>query len=215
MTVPIILASTSPRRRELLALLQVPFELADPSFVEHPRPDAPPDRQALAFAREKARSVAARFPERLVMGSDTLIALGPVVFGKPSGDADARRILRSLSGRVHVIHTAVALVRLCDGVRESGMESVHVRMRELSDAAIEAYVRSGEGTGKAGAYSIQGAGAALIADVSGDFTAAVGLPLRLAEALLTRCGVTVGVDVDDLYRARPYPNWGLFASSNG
>jgi septum formation protein len=213
-TAPIILASTSPRRRDLLALLRIPFEVADPSFPEHPPPDAPPDQQALTFAREKARSVAARFPDRLVMGSDTLIALGPVVFGKPAGAADARRILRSLSGRVHVIHTAVGLVRFCDKVQQVGIESVMVRLRELSDADIEAYVRSGEGMEKAGAYSIQGAGAGLIADLSGDFTAAVGLPLRLTGELLKTCGVAIGVDLDELYRVRPYPNWSLFNSSD-
>jgi len=212
MTLPtaLILASTSPRRKDLLALLQVPFEVVEPDFVERLRQGLAPDAQARQFADGKAASCAARFPDRLVLGSDTLIALDGEVLGKPTDLADARTMLRKLRGRAHLIHTAVALRRHADGIRDFGCETVRVWMRAVDDAELEAYVHTGESLGKAGAYSIQGVGGRLIERIAGDYTAAVGLPLRLTADLLRRHGLAVPADVDELYRAKPYPNWGRF-----
>lgn len=208
----VVLASTSPRRRELFALLQVPFEVADPAVEEQPERDQAPADQALRFAARKARSCAERFPDRLVLGSDTLIAVDRAVLGKPADLAEAAMMLRRLSGRVHVIHTAVALLRNTPHLQDLRVETVRVWMKPLSETDVEAYLRTGEGLGKAGAYSIQGRGGALIERIEGDYPAVVGLPLRLVAAMLQRHGVPVPADVETLYRTQPYPNWARFSS---
>jgi septum formation protein len=205
----LILASTSPRRKELLGLLGVPFEVAEPSFVEEIRRDLPPEEQARSFAAGKARSCAARFPGTLILGSDTLIAIGQEILGKPADVQEARTMLRRLRGRRHVIHTAVALLRPAGG-EEVGLETVQVWFKDISDAAIEQYMNTGECLGKAGAYSIQGAGGRLIDRIEGDYTAAVGLPLRLVANLLAKQGLSAGVSIDDLYARKPFPNWAIF-----
>jgi septum formation protein len=215
----LILASSSPRRHALLSLLQVSFDIVEPDDVEQPRPHLDPAALATLYAERKARSCADRFPGCLVLGSDTLIALEDrrdstprtEVLGKPADLAEARAMLRRLRGQEHVIHTAVALICQRDGVADRASEQVRVWMRQVSDTEIEAYLRTEESLGKAGAYSIQGEGARLIAGIQGDFTAAVGLPLRLVADLLQQRGVRLSVDVEALYRARPYPNWDRFA----
>ncbi|MGH7254962.1 MAG: Maf family protein [Nitrospirales bacterium] len=208
----IVLASTSPRRQDLLGLLGLSFDVVAPRYVEAPRVAHLPADQVLAFALGKAWSCAPAVPDRLVLGSDTVIEVEGTVLGKPSGRGDAERMLHRLAGRTHLIHTAVALVRGGDGMEQSGLETVRVWMKPLSRSAIRAYVRSGEGLGKAGSYAIQGAGGALIDRIEGDYTAAVGLPLRLVARMLTAQGVVVPVDVEALYRTRPYPNWQAFPS---
>jgi septum formation protein len=206
----LILASTSPRRKDLLALLQVPFQIAEPTFVEHLSRDRAPDEQAMMFAEGKARSCAARFPGSVILGSDTLIALDGEVMGKPSGLADARSMLLRLRGRVHAIHTAVALLRQSDAIQDAAVETVLVWMRPFDETELEAYLHTGESLGKAGAYSIQGVGGRFIERIEGDYTAAVGLPLRLVAGLLRKRGVTLPIDVEQLYRDKPYPNWAVF-----
>jgi len=207
----LVLASTSPRRKELLALLQVPFEVVDPTSPEQLSRDHPPETQAQLFAERKARSCADRFPDRLVLGSDTLIAVGSDVMGKPSDLTEAGAMLRRLRGREHVIYTSVALFRKADGIQDVAVETVRVWMKNFSDAEVEEYLRTGESMGKAGAYSIQGRGGRLIDRIAGDYTAAVGLPLRLVADLLRKRGVSLPIDVEMLYRTKPYPNWDLFA----
>lgn len=212
MAVPpsVVLASTSPRRKDLLALLQVPFDVAEPSFVERLRPGASPEVQAKQFADGKAASVAGQFPRQLTLGSDTLIAVDGDVLGKPADLAEARTMLRRLRGRTHLIYTAVALRRQADAVQVIGCERVRVWMKAFGETELDAYLHTGESLGKAGAYSIQGIGGRFIETIDGDYTAAVGLPLRLTADLLRRQGVAVPVDVDELYRTKPYPNWGQF-----
>ena len=206
----LVLASTSPRRKDLLALLQISFEIAEPTFIEQLRRDLAPEEQARQFADGKAQSCAPRFPDRLVLGSDTLIALAGEVMGKPADLAEARSMLQKLSGRQHLIHTAVALRRQADGVGDVAVETVLVWMKAFDEAELEAYLHTGESLGKAGAYSIQGIGGRFIERIEGDYTAAVGLPLRLTADLLRRHGLAVPADVEELYRAKPYPNWGRF-----
>lgn len=209
----IILASTSARRRELLALLQLPFGTVDPLFEERLRPDLDPAAQAAVFAERKAQSCAGRFPDSLVIGSDTLIALGSEAIGKPRDLDEARAVLRRLRGRLHVIYTAVTLIQRSRDLGDLIVEPVRVWMRLLSDEEIDGYLRTGEPMGKAGAYAIQGVGGGLIDRIEGDYTAAVGLPLRRLADLLGRRGVHLPVDVEELYRIRPYSNWNRFASS--
>ncbi len=119
-------------------------------------------------------------------------------------------MLCRLRGRDHTIHTAVALFRHADGVRDLAMETVRVSMEDLRDADVEAYLRSQEWDGKAGAYAIQGIGGRLVRGIQGDYTAVVGLPLRLTASLLRARGVSIPVDIEQLYRETPYPNWAQF-----
>jgi len=204
----LVLASTSPRRREILALLQIPFEVIEPSFDEKVSPDASISEEVLAFARGKARSVAIYHPDALVIGSDTMIALDGEKFGKPTDLDDARRMLRSLSGRTHRIFTAVAIIDESCGFES--IEQVEVKMRALTEADIERYVACGESLDKAGAYSIQGEGAALIAEIRGDYLAAVGMPLAPIAAYLTSRGVTLNVEIERLYTEKSFLNWRRF-----
>jgi septum formation protein len=207
----LILASTSPRRKELLALLEYPFEICVPAFVERLDPGRPPQEQAEAFALQKAASCAAGHSGAFILGSDTVIALDNAPIGKPRDPADAAAILRRLMGRDHHVCTAVALLYPDGDVRDVASAIVQVRMNRWDDARLASYVRTEECLGKAGAYSIQGAAVDLIESIEGDFTAAVGLPLRLVASMLTAHGLRPAVDIDALYRARPYPNWPCFA----
>lgn len=209
----VILASTSPRRKELLALLGVPFDIVEPSFVERVVPNLPAERQAMEFAAGKARSCAAEHPEALIIGSDTLISLGHEVLGKPRDLAEAEAMLAKLAGRTHRIYTAVALVGPVSEPLEVRVATVRVTMKPFEQEALAGYLRTGESLGKAGAYSIQGEARALIERIDGDYTAAVGLPLRLTAEMLVRRGLSCSVDIDRLYARQPYPNWSHFAAS--
>lgn len=206
----LILASRSPRRRELLALLGLPFETADPAISETIVPGVPPSEQAARLAREKARACVRDDAEALVIAGDTLIAVDDAIVGQPADRGEAVQMLERLRGRRHMIHSAVA-VGTAGGLFDVGVDVVEVWMLAYSDAEIAAYVATGEGLDKAGAYAIQGGGAALIERIAGDFTAAVGLPLRRVAMLLERRGVRIPVDVADLYRRRPVSNWPRFA----
>ena len=205
----LILASTSPRRRDLFALLQIPFEVVAPPFQEQIRQECSAAEEAQRFALGKAQSCAQHDPDSLVLGSDTLISVGTDVLGKPADLEEARATLQRLRGREHVIHTAVAICRRRDNLQDLALETVRVWMNNQSDAEVEAYLQTQEWMGKAGAYSIQGSGSRVITRIEGDYTAAVGLPLRLVARMLRLRGVEVP-DIQELYQARPYPNWAMF-----
>ncbi|SPP64995.1 Maf family protein [Nitrospira lenta] len=207
----LILASTSPRRRELLALLGLPFEIVAPDFEEVPQPGWSPRQQVEHFAREKARSIATTRSAALVLGSDTAIELDGQMLGKPVDLADARAMLTSLAGRPHSVHTAVALCRQTPHHEAVAIETATVQMNAYDEAAIERYLATQEPMGKAGAYSIQGMGGEFIETICGDFLGIVGLPLRKVATLLADTGVPVPVDIEALYRAKPYPNWARFS----
>ncbi len=208
----LILASTSPRRRELLALLGIPFEIIAPDFEEVSQPGWSPRQQVERFAREKARSIAIARPTVLVLGSDTVIELDGQMLGKPVDLAEARAMLTRLAGRPHFVHTAVALCRQAPHHESVAVETATVQMKAYDGAAIERYLATQEPMGKAGAYSIQGAGGELIEKACGDFLGIVGLPLRRVATLLAGVSVPVPVDVDVLYRDKPYPNWARFSN---
>ena len=185
MTAPrVILASQSPRRRELLALVGIAHEVRpadiDESYLPHEQP--PPHTERLA--REKAATLAALHPDAVVIGADTIVVIDGGLLGKPADEAEARRMLAVLSGRTHTVHTAVAVARAHRLV--SGIESVEVTFRPLSTEQIAAYVATGEPMDKAGAYGIQGYGATLVERIHGDYFAVMGLALgRLVELLRT------------------------------
>jgi septum formation protein len=183
----LILASQSPRRRELLAAAGITFEVVAPEGE-----DAPPPRArrcgplAQRLAAQKAASVAARVPG-VVLGADTIVVCEGAVLGKPATEAEARVMLRQLSGRRHSVYTGVALVQ---GPRRLvGYERTEVRFRALGEADIDRYLATGEPMDKAGAYAIQGAGAALIATIRGCYTNVIGLPVPKVLAMLEEFGV--------------------------
>jgi len=194
--VRVILASTSPRRREIVSLLGVPFDVAAPRYEEIHDPRVPPERQAMHFALEKARSV--QSADAVVIGSDTVVVLDDVVLGKPVDLDDARRMLTMLRGRTHRVVTAVAV--LAPGRADQvWCETASVTMRAADDGEIDAYLRTGESMDKAGAYALQGEGGRLIETIDGDRFVVIGLPLRSVADALRRCGIPVAVDVDATY----------------
>ena len=206
----LILASTSPRRRELLALLGIPFDVKSPSFEERLVPGRTAIAQVQSFAQGKAQSVAKQEPEAIVLGSDTVIELDHDVIGKPADLAEARAMLRRLAGRDHHVHTAVALVCSARAIDVVALSTAVVRMKPFDEPAHKRYLATGESLGKAGAYSIQGEGGDLVDSIDGDFPTVVGLPLRLVAQLLTQAGVRVPVDLGELYATKPYANWARF-----
>jgi septum formation protein len=208
----LVLASTSPRRRELLALLGLSFNVCSPTFEEQPIAGLSPLEQVTRFALEKARSVAQARPQDLVLGSDTVIELDGRLLGKPLDIGEARSMLTRLAGRPHHVHTAVALCNQMRGIESVEVASATVHMKADINQAIERYLATHESLGKAGAYSIQGMGGDLVERIDGDYTAVVGLPVKVVARLLLSAGYPVPQDVEVLYQRKPYPNWSRFAA---
>ncbi len=179
---PLLLASASPRRAELLRTAGIPF-VCEPSQAEElPAGSCPPEALAVENACRKAREVSTRFPGRLVLGADTIVVLDGQTLGKPSDRADAARMLRILSGRTHKVMTGVCLT---DGKRtRTDLCVTRVRFRALDDDRIARYVATGECDDKAGAYGIQGLGSVLVEGIKGDFFNVVGLPLCRIDKML-------------------------------
>lgn len=206
----VVLASTSPRRRELLSLLGIPFEVRNPICEERLVPGRAAKDLVAQFARNKADSVARQDSEALVLASDTLIQLNGEVLGKPSDLAEARAMLRQMAGREHRVETAVSLSCLARRIEITQVSTARVWMKPFNAEVHERYLATGDSLGKAGAYSIQGPGSELVERLDGDFTTVVGFPLRLVANLLTQAGVTVPVDVEALYVLSSYGNWARF-----
>jgi len=183
----LVLASQSPRRRELLEQLGLVFEVRPAHANEAVLPGEAPRAYVQRVAREKARAV----PGDLVLGADTAVVLGDEVLGKPEGPDDARRMLRALSGTRHAVLTGVCLRRASGalGVELEAVVSTAVTFAPLSGAQIDWYVRTGEPLDKAGAYAIQGAGGAFVVGVEGSVSNVVGLPLAETAALLHQAGL--------------------------
>ena len=184
------LASQSPRRRELLARLGVPFGVLDVDVPEQRDPGEPADDYVRRVAREKAGAGllgVVAVPDAVVLGGDTEVVLGDEVFGKPRDAADAVAMLRRLGGRTHRVVSAVSLV---SAAREAQAVSVsEVTFAALDDATIAAYVASGEAMGRAGAYAIQGAAEIFVSHLSGSYSGVMGLPLHETANLLREFGV--------------------------
>lgn len=183
----VILASASPRRRELLCLIGVAHDVRPADIDETQRADEPPVVYAERLARGKAAVIAAADPAAAVIGADTIVVVDGVVLGKPADTDDAAKMLRLLSGRRHLVHTAVAVV--FNGRTVSGVESVDVTFRALSDSEIRDYIATGEPMDKAGAYGIQGFGATIVERVEGDYFSVMGLGLRRLVALFAEVGL--------------------------
>jgi septum formation protein len=188
MTTPrVILASQSPRRRELLGLVGIAHEVRPADIDETYLSGERPREHAERLAREKAAVIARQEPDAVVIGSDTIVVVDGDVLGKPVDEADAARMLARLAGRSHVVMTAVAVT--WRGDTRSGVEEVGVTFHELDAEEIAAYVATREPMDKAGAYGIQGFGATIVARVDGDYFAVMGLPLQRLVRLLGELGV--------------------------
>lgn len=184
----LVLASESPRRRDLLASIGLPPDLIAPTDIdETPLRDEPPRRLAARLAAAKADAAAARFPEDFVLAADTVVSVGRRILPKAADADEVADCLRLLSGRAHRVVTGVS-VRAPGGRRGDRLVETRLKMRRLSEADIRAYAEGGEGVGKAGGYGIQGRAGAFILSLSGSWPAVVGLPLFETEALLRGLG---------------------------
>jgi septum formation protein len=199
----LILASASPRRRELLRAVGVPFRVVPSRVEEVPGTGEAPLRFVRRAARDKGEEVAFRHPSAFVLSADTIVVAGGKILGKPAGRKEARRMLSLLAGREHLVHTAVCLLAADYGYRDESCETTRVRFRDLTKGEIEAYSMMGECYDKAGAYAAQGAGNLLIERISGSFTNVVGLPMTRTLSMLLRAGL--------LAVSRKGPGWYEFA----
>lgn len=171
----IILASASPRRRELLALAGVDFTVRVADVEEIIPENASPDEVVMSLARQKAQAVANERPDSIIIGSDTVVALDGAILGKPKDEEDAFRMLKTLSGRSHTVYTGVAIIQ---GEKiNSFCEATEVVFNSLTDEEIRNYVATKEPMDKAGAYGIQGKGCVLVEKIVGDYFNVVGLPV--------------------------------------
>ena len=185
MSVPIVLASASPRRRQLLQLLGLAFDVAPADVDETWRNGEPPAVHAERLAREKAEAV--RRPGAVTVAADTIVVVDGEILGKPADAAEARAMIARLAGRDHVVHTAIAVAY--GARRASAVVSTRVWFRPLDAAAIAAYVATGEPMDKAGAYGIQGYGAVLVDRIEGDYFTVMGLGLARLVDLLGEVGL--------------------------
>ena len=188
----LILASASPRRRELLATLDLPFSVMPAHVDERHHAAEPPASYVARLAREKAEQLAEQYPSAWVLGADTVVVLDPCILGKPADAAEARAMLRRLSGRQHTVMTGVAVVHRGRGMTQGDVVSTRVRFHTLQDADIEAYIATGEPFDKAGAYAVQGIGGKFVAALEGCYNNVVGLPLQRTMALLQAAGYGAG-----------------------
>jgi len=186
--VRLVLASASPRRRELLAAAGFAFDVEPADVDEAPLPDESATAYVVRIAREKAAVVAARYPDRPVLGADTVVVLGEVVFGKPADAAEAARMIERLSGRAHRVLTGLALA--LHGQMFVEVEQTAVWLAELSADDIRWYVATGEPLDKAGAYAIQGLASRFIPRIEGSYTNVVGLPVATLLQLFRRAGLS-------------------------
>jgi septum formation protein len=183
----VVLASSSPRRRDLLNLIGIAHEVRPPNLDESMRPREAPRRHAERLARDKASAIAMRDPDLITIAADTIVVINRKVLGKPVDKKDAARMLTILSGREHTVITAVAVSR---GKKlRSAIEEVQVKFRRLREEEIDAYIATGEPMDKAGAYGIQGFGATIVERVEGDYFAVMGLPLVRLIGLMRDVGV--------------------------
>ena len=184
---PLILASQSPRRSQLLSFYGIPFEVI-PSLAEENDVTGPGDERVLELARRKAREVARRFPGRHVLAADTLVCIGERILGKPRDEKEAADMLRLLSGNTHSVYTGVCLIHEGGG-EFCGVDHTAVTFRAWSDGDIARYVASGEPMDKAGAYGIQGAAGIMVESIQGSPTNVIGLPLGLVTELFQKAGL--------------------------
>ncbi|CAG7631085.1 dTTP/UTP pyrophosphatase [Paenibacillus solanacearum] len=195
---PIILASSSPRRQELIRSLNLPYEIIVSSVDESTEPGLSPADIVEQLSGRKAQAVYERCKAEarygnggVVVGSDTIVVLDGEVLGKPKDGEDALRMLRALQGREHEVFSGVAVIDMQTGERHVSHRRTNVRMKPLDDEKIRRYIATGEPMDKAGSYGIQGLGATIVEEIVGDYFSVVGLPMSLLSDLLARFDVAV------------------------
>ena len=184
-----ILASASPRRRELLASIGLDFEVLPSNVPEIHEEGEAPEEYVARLSRDKAHALASLHPDRWVIAADTTVLLGDQLLEKPTDAADAARMLGAIAGKTHVVYTGVTLENVSSGHRETRVAESEVRMLPLSSSEIEWYVRTGEPLDKAGAYAVQGIGAMFIDSIHGSYTNVVGLPLATLFQMLRKAEI--------------------------
>ncbi|MBM4453310.1 MAG: septum formation inhibitor Maf [Chloroflexi bacterium] len=187
----VILASESPRRRQLLGQIGLKFQVVPSNSTEDLGSSVEPHELAKSLSMEKASSVAKKHKNAVVIAADTFGVLEGRILGKPKTEGEAREMLVAMSGKTHSVITGFAILDADDGKSMSRSVETKVRFRELTAGEIEAYVRSGEPLGKAGAYAIQGLGAVLIEKIEGDYFNVMGLPLSALAESLKEFGIRV------------------------
>ena len=184
----LILASASPRRREILATVGANFQVIPSQIVEVPLPNETADNYVLRLARDKARDIAQRFSIGFIVGADTVVVLDGKILEKPADSADARSMLRQLAGNWHEVFTGVAVIDAATSREAIDICKTRVRFTPMSDEEIDWYVESGEPFDKAGAYAIQGRGSLFIEEIEGNYLNVVGLPITMLCRLLKSLG---------------------------
>jgi nucleoside triphosphate pyrophosphatase len=184
----IVLASSSPRRQDLLREAGIAFEVHPAHLNEDQHPGEPPLDYARRLSREKAQAVAGQYPRQYVLGADTIVVVEGEVLGKPRDAADAERMLRQLSGRGHEVTTAVSLA-IPGGETETRSTTTKVYFRHLAEQEICEYVAGGEPMDKAGAYAIQGGASRWTNRIEGEYSNVVGLPLSIVTEMLRNRGI--------------------------
>lgn len=187
--VRLILASASPRRRELLGQLGVKFDVIVADVTEHEDPTTDPRVMVAHNSALKADWVAARHPDALVLGADTTVFIDGTALNKPRDGAEARAMLRRLSGRTHTVFTGLAVRRTSDGRRIDDGVATEVTFKTIDEAIIEAYLARVNTLDKAGGYAIQEHSEMIVAGHRGSFTNIIGLPLETTKQILTQCGL--------------------------
>jgi septum formation protein len=185
----LILASASPRRRELLAELGVEFHVVTALVTEHEEASTDPRVMVAHNAALKADWVSLRHPDAFVLGADTTVFIDEQALNKPRDAAEARAMLRRLSGRTHTVFTGLAVRRACDGLAINQGESSDVTFKAFDELVIESYLQRVDTLDKAGGYAIQEHGEMIVAGYRGSFTNIIGLPLETTKQILTRCGL--------------------------
>ncbi|WP_429842848.1 Maf family protein [Brevibacillus sp. FIR094] len=189
--VPLILASSSPRRRELLQALGLSFTVITSDVDETTAVHLSASEVVEELSLRKAKEVASRLTEGVVLGSDTVVVLDGQILGKPVDEMDAYCMLSMLQGQEHTVYSGVALIDVETGRAEVSHSLTHVRIRALTEQEIKSYIATGEPMDKAGSYAIQGIGATIVEGITGDYFTVVGLPLGLTSTLLTRFGMPI------------------------
>jgi septum formation protein len=184
-----ILASQSPRRRELLTSIGLDFEVMPSDIPEVRAEGESPEEYVGRLSREKAAAIAARHPGRWIIAADTTVLLGEQLLEKPADPRDAARMLAAIAGQTHIVYTGVTVMNLERQYRDTRIAESEVRMLALSVEDIEWYVATGEPLDKAGAYAVQGIGAMFIDSIHGSYTNVVGLPLALLFQMLRKAGL--------------------------
>jgi septum formation protein len=189
MSVRFILASSSPRRRELLGSIGAEFDVIPSHIPEERRESETPEEYVARLSREKAHAISEKHPARWIIAADTTVALDDLVLEKPADAEDARRMLRTIAGKTHVVYTGVTLTRGKPHYIDTHVATSEVRMLPLTPRDIDWYVATREPLDKAGAYAAQGVGGLFIDSIHGSFTNVVGLPLALLFQMLRKAGI--------------------------